>query len=443
MRTTLALIVVAALAGASAVGRCQTAPTPAFTPVSAPAPVTLTLAQAEKIALQQNPHVQIARLIALAEGQVRREARAANLPTLTGDLTAVDSHDGSRITAGGLNNPIVYQRAAGGVSLSQLMTDFGRTRALINSADFSARAAASNQSASREDVLLAVDDAFYHALASQAILSVARQTVTTRQATADQVRALTDAKLRSELDLSFANVDLQQAKLLLLNATNDNQESQAALNALLGEELPVVYTLVDETPAAPAPAPEDAAPLLQLAFQSRPDLASLNLQASAAERFSQAERDLVRPTISALGVAGDTPVRADQITMSWYGAAGVNVSIPIFNGSLFSARANEAKFRAQAANQSVQQLRQTIARDVTDTVLEAQSGFQRIDVSRQLLEQADSAFDLAQTRYKLGLSSIVELSQAQLAQTQAQIAYASARCAYQQTLAILRFQTGQ
>ena len=405
--------------------------------------MTLTLAQAEKIALQQSPHVQIARLIALAEGQVRREARSANLPTLTGDMTAVDSHDGSRITAGGLNNPVVYRRAAGGVTLSQLMTDFGRTHALVSRADFSARAAASNESASREDVQLAVDEAFYHALASQAILLVAQQTVAARQATADQVRALTEAKLRSDLDLSFANVDLQQAKLLLLNVTNDNQESQAALNAILGEELPAVYMLVDETPTAPAPAPEDAAPLLQLAFQSRPDLASLNLQASAAERFSQAERDLVRPTISALGVAGDTPVRADQITTSWYGAAGVNVSIPIFNGSLFSARANEAKFRAQAADQSVQQLRQTIARDVTDTVLEAQSGFQRIDVSRQLMEQANSAFDLAQTRYKLGLSSIVELSQAQLAQTQAQIAYASARYAYQQTLAELRFQTGQ
>ncbi len=439
MRTALALIAVATVAGAAVVGRCQTAQAPA----SAPAPVTLTLAQAEKIAVQQNPHVQIARLIALAEGQVRSEARAANLPALTGDLTAVDSHDGSRITAGGLNNPVVYQRAAGGVSLSQLMTDFGRTHALVSSADFSARAAASNESASREDVLLAVDEAFYHALASQAILLVAQQTVTARQATADQVRALTDAKLRSDLDLSFANVDLQQAKLLLLNATNENQESQAALNAILGEELPAVYTLVDETPAAPAPAPEDAAPLLQLAFQSRPDLASLNLQASAAEKFSQAEHDLVRPTISALGVAGDAPVRADQITTPWYGAAGVNVSIPIFNGSLFSARANEAKFRAQAANQSVQQLRQAIARDVTDTVLESQSGFQRIDVSRQLMQQANSAFDLAQTRYKLGLSSIVELSQAQLAQTQSQIAYASARYAYQQTLAELRFQTGQ
>jgi outer membrane protein len=323
------------------------------------------------------------------------------------------------------------------------MTDFGRTHALVSSADLSARAAASNEIASREDVLLAVDEAFYHALASQAILLVAQQTVTTRQETADQIRALTEAKLRSELDLSFANVNLQQAKLLLLSATNDNQESQAALNAILGEELPAVYTLVDETPAASAPAPEDAAPLLQLAFQSRPDLAALNQQSSAAKEFSRAERDLVRPTISALGVAGDAPVRADQITIPWYGAAGVNVSIPIFNGFLFSARANEAKLRAQAADQSVQQLRQTIARDVTDTVLEAQSGFQRIDVSRQLLEQANSAFDLAQTRYKLGLSSIVELSQAQLAQTQAQIAYASARYAYQQTLAALRFQTGQ
>jgi outer membrane protein len=407
------------------------------------APATLTLAQAEKIAVQQNPHVQIARLVALAEGQVKREAQSANLPTLTGNLTAVDAHEGGRITAGALNNPVVYQRAAGGVALSQLLTDFGRTHNLISSADFQARAAASQEAASREDILLAVDIAFYHALASQAVLQVAQQTVTTRQATADQVGALTNAKLRSSLDLSFANVGLQQAKLLQLNAANDNQESQAALNALLGEVMPRTYTLVDETPASPTPAPEDAMPLIQLAFQSRPDLAALNFQADAAKKFSQAERDLQRPTISALAAAGDAPVRADQITTPWYGAAGVNMSIPIFNGFLFSARANEAKLRAQAADQSVLQLRQTISRDITDTVLEAQSGFQRIDVTQQLLDQSNSAFDLAQTRYKLGLSSIVELSQAQLAQTQARIEYASARYTYQQTLAVLRFQTAQ
>ena len=406
-------------------------------------PTTLTLDQAENIAIRQNPHVQIARLIALARVQTKRETRAADLPTITGNLTAVGAHENSRLTAGSLNNPIVYQRAAGGITVSQLLTDFGRTHNLVGSADLRAQAAASSQQASIQDIRLAVDEAFYRALANQAVLKVAQQTVAARQTVSDQIGALAAAKLRSSLDLNFANVDLQQAKLLLLNATNNSHEAQAALNALLGNEDPTTYTLVDETPTVPAPAPDDAAPLLQLAFQSRPDLIALNLQASAAKKFSQAERDLQRPTISALGTAGGAPVRADQIATPWYGAAGVNVSIPIFNGFLYSAREKEAVLQAQAAEQNVQQLRQSIVRDVTDTVLEAQSGFHRIDVSQQLLYQANSAFDLAQTRYKLGLSSIVELSQAQLAQTQAQIEYANARYAYQQALAALKFQTGQ
>ena len=404
---------------------------------------TLTLDQAEKIAIQQNPHVQIARLVALARVQTKREARAADLPTITGNLTAVDAHENSRLTAGSLNNPIVYQRAAGGITVSQLLTDFGRTHNLIQSADLRAQAAASDQQASIQDIRLAVDVAFYRALASQAVLKVAQQTVAARQTVSDQISALAAAKLRSSLDLNFANVNLQQAKLLLLNATNNSHEAQAALNALLGNERPMTYALVDETPTVPVPAPDDAAPLIQLAFHSRPDLTAFNLQASAAKKFSQAERDLQRPTISALGTAGGAPVRADQIATPWYGAVGVNVSIPIFNGFLYSAREKDAVLQEQTAEQNVQQLRQSIVRDVTDTVLEAQSGFQRIDVSRQLLDQANSAFDLAQTRYKLGLSSIVELSQAQLAQTQAQIEFANARYAYQQALAALRFQTGQ
>src|SRR5450755_4501336 len=100
----------------------------------------LTLAQAEQLALKNNPRVAVGRLLALAEGQLVREVRAAELPTITGNLTAVDSHAGSRITAGALNNPIVYERVAGGVSVSQLITDFGRTHNLVSSANLRAKA---------------------------------------------------------------------------------------------------------------------------------------------------------------------------------------------------------------------------------------------------------------------------------------------------------------
>ncbi len=410
---------------------------------AAPSGPKLTLADAERIAITHNPNVSVARLIALAQAQVTREVRSAELPTSRGDLTAVGAHENSRITAGLLNNPSVYDRAAGGLTVSQLITDFGRTHNLVRSAQSNAKAQLENVRATELDITLTVDQAFYQALTSQAVLTVAQETVSQRQATVDQVGALTKAKLRSDLDLSFANVQLSQARLLLLDAQNDAADAMASLNTVLGSEQDEQYTLVDETTANPEPAPQDAEALLQAAFAARPDLAALNDNYTAARQFSTAERDLWMPTVSALAAVGGTPVRADQIQSSWYGAAGANINIPVFNGFLYNARAQEAKLRANAAGEQVRNLRDVIARDLRTAVLNAQNAFQRIGVTHEMLNESNMALDLSQARYQIGLSGIVELTQAQLAQTQAEIAYANARYAYQTALAVVRFQTGQ
>ena len=403
----------------------------------------LTLADAERMAIERNPNISVARLIALAQAQVTREVRSAELPTAQGNLTAVGAHENSRITAGLLNNPSVYDRAAGGLTVSQLITDFGRTHNLVRSAQSNAQAQLENERATELDITLTVDQAFYQVLTSQAVLKVAEETVNQRQATVDQVSALTKAKLRSDLDLSFANVQLSQAKLLLLDAQNDAADAMASLNAVLGSEQDEQYTLVDETTANPEPAPQDAEALLQTAFAARPDLAALNDNYTAARQYSTAERDLWMPTVSALAAVGGTPIRADQIQSSWYGAAGANISIPVFNGFLYNARAQEAKLRANAAGEQVRNLRDVIVRDLRTAVLNAQNAFQRIGVTQEMLNQSNMALDLSEQRYKIGLSGIVELTQAQLAQTQAEIDYANARYAYQTALAVVRFQTGQ
>jgi outer membrane protein len=403
----------------------------------------LTLADAERMAIEHNPNISVARLIALAQAQVTREVRSGELPTATGTLTAVGAHDNSRITAGLLNNPSIYDRAAGGLTVSQLITDFGRTHNLVRSAQSSAKAQLEDERATELDITLTVDQAYYQALTSQAVLKVAEETVNQRQATVDQVGALAKAKLRSDLDSSFANVQLSQAKLLLLDAQNDASDAMASLNTVLGSEQNIHYTLVDETTANPEPAPQDAEALLQTAFTARPDLEALNDKYTAARQFSAAEHDLWRPTVSALAAVGGTPVRADQIQSSWYGAAGANISIPVFNGFLYNARAQEAKLRANAAGEQVRGLRDEIARDLRTAVLNAQNAFQRIGVTQEMLSESNMALDLAEARYKIGLSGIVELTQAQLAETQAEIAYANARYAYQTALAVVRFQTGQ
>ena len=75
-------------------------------------PTMLSLKDAQALALKNNPQISVARLSALATQQVTREVRSNLWPTATVDLTAVDSEPGSRITAGALNNPTVYPRAA-------------------------------------------------------------------------------------------------------------------------------------------------------------------------------------------------------------------------------------------------------------------------------------------------------------------------------------------
>src|SRR5580658_2020824 len=183
----------------------------------------LTIQDAEQIALRNNPNISVVRLLALAQGQVTREVRAAEMPNAIGDLTAVGAHQNSRITAGYLSNSSVYERAAGGLSVSQLITDFGRTHNLVLSAQSNAKAQLESEHATELDIRLAADEAFYKALTAQGVLQVAKQTVAQRQATTDQVGALTKAKEKSDLDLSLASVQLSQANLLLLDAQGNSQ----------------------------------------------------------------------------------------------------------------------------------------------------------------------------------------------------------------------------
>jgi outer membrane protein len=406
---------------------------------------SLTIEQAEQMALRNNPNISVARLLALAQGQVTREARSAELPMATGNLTAVDAHTNSRITGGGtLTSSRMLNKAGAGLTISQLITDFGRTHNLVKSAQSNARAELENQRATELDIKLAVDQAFYQALTTQAVLKVAQQTLAQRQATGDQVGALTKANVKSELDLSFANVQISEANLLLLDAKNNEQVAMAALNNVLGSEQDLQYTLIDETSGNIPPAPTDSESLVDAAFRQRPDLASLNDRYRSAQQYATAERDQEwLPSISALASGGGTPVRDDLIQSSWYLGAGVNMSVPVFNGFLYNAETKEARFRASAAQEQVRNLRDIIARDVRTAVLSAQTAYQRIGVTQGLLDQANLALDLAQARYKIGLSSIVELTQAQLAQTQAEIENTNARYSYQTALAELRYELGQ
>jgi outer membrane protein len=402
----------------------------------------LTRAEAEAMATKKNPRVTVARLLALAQHQVVRETRAAELPTGLASITAVDAENATRISAGSLTSSRLFEHAGAGGGFTQLITDFGRTRNLVASSKLQEKAQNANALATTEDIVIATDQAFYNALQAQALLKVSQQNVDTRQTTDTQVNEMTKNKLNSTLDSSFADVNLSQAKLLLLDAQNNADSTMAALDAVLGLDRQVTYELVDDN-APLQPPPPDVDNLVQTGLQQRPDLQALHYDQQAAVKFSHAQHDQLFPTISAAGTAGSVPIRpAEYYVANWWGAIGVNMNIPVFNGFLYTSQAKEASIRAEAASEQSRNLRDQIVRDIRTSWLAANTAYQRVAVTAELLKQANLALGLAQTRYQLGLSSIVELSQAQFQQTDAAIGNTNAQYQYRLALATLNYQIG-
>jgi outer membrane protein len=404
-------------------------------------PSALTLADAQKVAVRNHPQIAAANYRALAAQEVVKENRAGFFPTanLYGDAVGAND-EGTRIMAGGLNNPSVYDRAAGGVAVSQLITDFGRTANLTASSKYQALAENQNANATREQVLLQVNVSYFSVLEAQAVLHVAQQTVDTRQLLLDQVSLLASNKLRSELDVSFARVAVQESKLLLQKAQNDADDAMTSLSTALGYRDPHPFQLAEAPPAA-LTGTNDVSQLVEIALTERPELLSLRNEHDAALRLAKSERDSRLPTIQAIGMAGDAPTHDTHLPDN-YAVGGIQLSLPLFAGGFYVARQHAAELQAQADNELVRTLEDDIVRDVHIAWLNVNNALEQLRTTEELVQNAAEAYDLAEARYKIGSSSIVELSQAQLSLTSAQIANANARYNVLIQQANLDYQTG-
>lgn len=408
--------------------------------------IPITRSEADTLALKNNPGITASNLLALAAGQITRQTRSNELPQILGQMTAQKAEDGGRVSAGSLTASRLYTHVGAGGTFSQLITDFGHTRDLVATNKLQQKAQNKTTIATQQDVLMMTDAAFYRLLNAQSLLQVARAAVGARSDVQNLTSALTKSALKSNLDLNVASADLSQSQLLQLDAENAVASASAALAAVLAAPPDTVYAAVENSTAAPPPppAPDSSAAFNAEAQKQRPDLQALELNAQAYGKFARAQQLQHLPTITALATGGITPVGPDNVFVpNWYAAGGVNLSVPFFTGFRIDAQAEEARLRQRATEKQAQELSDTIARDVRVGVLNAQTAFRRIAVADQFRNQAAQAFALAQTRYKLGLSSIVELSQAQLQSTQAAVTAVNARYDYLLALRSLDYARGQ
>jgi outer membrane protein len=407
-------------------------------PQTAQAP-TLSLADAEARTLRNQPRLAAEALRAQALGKRVQQSRSAYFPQLTANLTAVKANGDTAVAAGAVTTSSVSTRVAGGATLTQLVTDFGRTRDLVRSSRLTAQGASQSTEEVRQQILRDVDQAYFATEAAESVRGTAQAVLAFRKTELRQLTALAQSQLRSTLDVQFAQVLVSEAQMSVVQADSNVQEARAQLTAAMGDDNDPNYVLAEQP--QPPVLDDDINLYIREALANRPDLKALNLQAQAAQQYANSESKLNYPTVDILGTAGEVPDR-DHTLQQNYGAAGINIKMPVFNGGLYSGRIGEAKLRAQAADRDVRDRSLVIERDVRTDWARARDAYLQIRVAQDLVNQTGVAVRLAKARYDAGLGSIVELNQAELSQTSALIQAASARFDYLSARAALNYALG-
>ena len=200
----------------------------------------------------------------------------------------------------------MYERAAGGVTLSQLITDFGRTNNLVATAALRAKAADMNAVATADQIKLAVDEAFYNALQTFALLKVAEETVRRGNWCPIRSRRCSRTSCARSLTSALPMPTWRRPSFFcwMRKTTTRLRCRRSPRFWAIRRSKP--FELVD-TETELKPPPDAVSQLEDEAFSNRPEIASQNYEYQAAQHFQKAERDLLLPEIEALGVVGRTP----------------------------------------------------------------------------------------------------------------------------------------
>lgn len=409
--------------------------------IAADEPALLTLKQAWDIALKNHPRLQSDELLTRATEQDIDITRSNFLPQVWGSAVGAGAANNTRIAAsGGINNPLVIGRGSLGVSLSQLITDFGRTENQLQAAKAQADAAAAQTADTREQVLLGVTQAYYDALRAQALLHVAEATLAARNQFLGQITVMHDVGRRSDLDLSIARQQVAEAELLQTQAQGGVDDAFAVLSQALGYGGQRKFAL--QVPSTGEVLPSDFDALARQAIDQNPELRALRAKVRAARLTYEAERALNYPTVSAVGYAGVTPFHDNNRIDDNYTAAGIVLNMPLYTGGRLSAEGQKAELYANALGRDLQARENELARYLRLAWNGVQTAYKSIDTSKQMLDSANKALELTSAGYQIGRNSIVDLSQVQLNQVRAEITNVNAVYDYSIQRAVLEYRVG-
>jgi outer membrane protein len=420
-----ALVALFAL-GALLMGSCHRA--------DAGGPDTLTIGRAVRLALDHHPSLRSAHANERGAVAGRKSAMAGYLPAINFSASATHNEGVFVFNPSVPSRNQIYSNYTGGFQAQQILFDFGKTINRVSATTDLAQAAASDYVSTREFVEANVQIAYYGLLAARGVAQVNDEAVVQAEKHLLQAKAFYSVGTRPRFDVTKAEVDLANARVNQIMASNQMQVAQVQLENAMGFHPDGPYTVSRSLPFPLIMITMDSA--RALALQQRPELQAAHLRAEASLSQARAAWDQHLPVLSAFGTWNWNGFEPSPLYPRW--TAGILLTLPIFQGFALDAQVEQANAAAEAAQAAFDTQAQSVLLDVEQAYLGLKEADERKVATAKLVEQADENFTLAQRQYAAGVGTAIEVADAQLSRSNAQITDIQAQYDYITSLVKLR-----
>lgn len=381
--------------------------------------VKLDLEKIIKIAQENNPQIDVARQQCIQGQGILIQAQSGYLPRLAveGSLGRAHIEDLEPDDTDRLNTA--------SVNVYQLIYDFGDTGGAIESSRMTLEASDYNLYQIAQDIAFTAKAAFYDVLAAERLVKVEEQAVSNYEKQLYRAKKYFEAGVRTKIDVTNAGVKLSTSKLNLIQAEANRKTARVRLEQVLGKQPNNGnYTLVHydkalEQLAGSKPGlPGSIDSHLITAFENRPDFEALNLLIEAAKADIRRAKSGYFPSINARGGYDEVDSGLSTFEDQWN--VGVDLTWELFSGFETEGEMIEAEGRLKEVIATRNDLLLAIRQEVTDSYLRAEENRDGVDIADETLLLATENLEMADGRYKAGLSDSVEYDDAQLDFTRAQ-----------------------
>lgn len=313
-----------------------------------------------------------------------------------------------------------------GLTLSQTLYDFGRTRGAVERSQAQLEASRRNFDRTRDLVDLNVRSGYFGVLAAEALVRIQAEAVRDQQKHLDQIQAFFEVGTRPKIDVTNQEVALANSQVSLRQAQADLDVARAALATAMGipiEQSPEPLNTLNQESE-----PQPIGPLMAEAERNRPDVLAARQQVAAAQADVVAAKGNTKPNLT-LASFFDYRNLKFPLVYNW-SLAGL-LAQNLFSGGLYRAEIGSAGAEVDAAETSLTSLLDQVRQQVFTAYSGLKVSRDKIGLAIQAEAAAKENLELAEGRYQAGYGNIIELTDAQTLYTDSQAQVVTTRFNYQ------------